>query len=89
MKTPFQATFCFPTLIVMDTEKYFSSSGEGAELSEMIKGRVTALQNNAGKSGARRLLRHKKYKTNPLQPVATVCPEEQNMTVFFFFFKRI
>lgn len=64
----------------MDTEKYFSSTGARTGLSEVIKRRVTALQNNVDESGARRLLR---CKINPLQPVATMRPQEQNVTFFF------
>ena len=37
MKMPLRATLCFPTLIVMDTGKYFSPTEERAGLSEMIK----------------------------------------------------
>lgn len=60
----------------------FSSAGERAGLSKMIKCGVTTLQNNVDKNGARRLLRPEKYKINRLQPVATICSQEQNVTSF-------
>lgn len=60
----------------------FSSAGERAGLSEMIKWRVTTLQNKVDKRGARRLLRPQKYKINQLQTAATVCPQDQNVTSF-------
>lgn len=81
MKMPFQATLCFPTLIVMDTEKYFSATGERAGLSEMIKWIVTALQNNVAESGARSLLRLEKYKINQLQRAATMYPQEGKVAI--------
>lgn len=65
----------------------FSPAGERAGLREVIKCGVTALQNNVDKSGARRLLRPEKHMINRLQPAATTCPQEQNVT--FSFSKRI
>lgn len=81
MKIPFQAILCFSTWTVLDTEKYFSATGERSGLSEMIKWIVTALQNSVAESGARRLLRLEKYKINQLRRAATLHPQEEKVAI--------